>query len=412
MNSEFINYLLRFYPGARIDEITSNVYFEKDEKAKLRKGNSSLDLEYDNNIYGINRGYKFSNKDKYLINEVIRNVKNIQNTELGMQYFSILMERIFDDVVFDYFFDAHNDRNKLNITNYKNILDSISYWRNKTYENKNVTFGLVIESSTEFNNEKKYMFKNKVNLLNIFKKEYIAPLSDGINTFIRISSDGTFIGMEQVNAFDEKSELPYRFSSISKYYSERIIILTRLGDILLITNGNIDFIKKDKQWIQYNANRISSRLTEQVGISNSILRKAVYLTCLDVSLAKTGGVIGIVKRSKFELQSIISQEILKNPEYQEKMLFFSTITMNRKFHEIDRLIRKELVGVDGSLIIDTEGNIISVGTIVKIEGGSLSGGRTAATILLSRFGIGIKISSDGYIAAYHDGQLDPVLKIE
>ena len=77
------------------------------------------------------------------------------------------------------------------------------------------------------------------------------------------------------------------------------------------------------------------------------------------------------------------------------------IINGRKFNELDRNLRKELVAIDGATVIDSDGDIIAVGAIIKIEAGSTGGGRLAATKTLSKYGVALKISADGSIEGYH-----------
>ena len=73
---------------------------------------------------------------------------------------------------------------------------------------------------------------------------------------------------------------------------------------------------------------------------------------------------------------------------------------NKKFHELSRKLREEIVGMDGATIIDYDGTIIAAGAIIKIEAGSKAGGRLAATQTLARYGVSLKISQDGIIQGY------------
>ena len=82
-----------------------------------------------------------------------------------------------------------------------------------------------------------------------------------------------------------------------------------------------------------------------------------------------------------------------------------------KFQNTDRLIRKELLGIDGSLIVDATGEYIGIGVIAKVPGGSVGGGRTVAAIALSEFGLAIKISSDGYIQLFRGNNKSEIFKI-
>ena len=73
---------------------------------------------------------------------------------------------------------------------------------------------------------------------------------------------------------------------------------------------------------------------------------------------------------------------------------------DKKFHELNRKFREEIVGVDGATIIDHDGTIVAVGAIVRIEAGSSGGGRLAATKTLAKYGVAIKVSADGMMQAY------------
>ena len=73
----------------------------------------------------------------------------------------------------------------------------------------------------------------------------------------------------------------------------------------------------------------------------------------------------------------------------------------RKFYEIPRRIRAELCAIDGAVLLDSEGEVLTVGAILKTKGNaSNGGGRTAAAQTLAKSGTGIKISHDGYIEIY------------
>ena len=73
-----------------------------------------------------------------------------------------------------------------------------------------------------------------------------------------------------------------------------------------------------------------------------------------------------------------------------------------------RKLRAELLSIDGATLIFDDGNVFAVGAILKVPGGSTSGGRKAAAMTLAEHGIGIKVSNDGHITAWsrraEDGQ--------
>ena len=73
---------------------------------------------------------------------------------------------------------------------------------------------------------------------------------------------------------------------------------------------------------------------------------------------------------------------------------------------MDRKLRCELIALDGACIIDArQGTIYSFGAIIQNDSGSATGGRSAAAKKLSRYGIAIKISTDGYIDVFVNEEL-------
>jgi len=79
---------------------------------------------------------------------------------------------------------------------------------------------------------------------------------------------------------------------------------------------------------------------------------------------------------------------------------------NKPFQNLDRRLRQELVAIDGATLIDYQGKVLAVGAILQIPGGSAGGGRLAAAKALSSLGVGIKVSQDGGILGFHDGNND------
>ena len=88
---------------------------------------------------------------------------------------------------------------------------------------------------------------------------------------------------------------------------------------------------------------------------------------------------------------------------ESKCIKSSTIRQlikDRKFQELDRKFRQDLIAMDGATVIGYDGTIIAVGAIIKIEAGSSGGGRLAAARTLSNYGVSIKISNDGSMQGF------------
>ena len=83
-----------------------------------------------------------------------------------------------------------------------------------------------------------------------------------------------------------------------------------------------------------------------------------------------------------------------------KTAALQSVIKGKKFNELNRKLRQELLSIDGATIINNDGTILAVGAIIKIEAGSSGGGRLAATKTLAKYGVAIKISADGSIQGF------------
>ncbi len=80
---------------------------------------------------------------------------------------------------------------------------------------------------------------------------------------------------------------------------------------------------------------------------------------------------------------------------------------NRKLHNWERQLVVDIASLDGATVIDRNGNLISYGQILRISnvgGAGEQGARTRAARAGSKYGLAIKISADGDISFYADGE--------
>ena len=317
------------------------------------------------------------------------------------------------------------------------VISELDSFARKTYEGQRIKFGIIIN---EFNN-----CPNKSDNLyykNMFKKDFFAVLSNGMQSCVELDKDGYLIG----HVLFDKLKLmptisPYDYNGVAKYCNDKRvgIILLESGEILLLKSRELMYCKKRGSWCSYYHDEIIQLLSNRTSHTIKEIRKAIYFTALDCSFASTGGCLVCVNKEEVEsalthidINDIIDEryfEIKKKQLLEEsKMLFnigkqrkieentsfedyinenkliksacMKQCIAGRKFHELTRKLRQELTGIDGATIIDYEGNIIAIGAIVQIKAGSTGGGRLAATKTLANYGVAIKISSDGIMQAF------------
>lgn len=386
---------------------------------------------------------KFSRKDNYRI--IIKRAQPFKNFEIHLVK-SIIeeMSKVYELKFFENY--KHSVETMIiekaickSLTNSSSktialILNELTYWAQRTYEGKNMIFGCIVTRN-------KYGNKNTNNNLHISKalsRDFSALLTDGENTFIEISSDGyitdyiSYMKQHEYNLYAPYKQLKLATLSVG---SKVGIALNQEGDILIFKDKSLLFAKRSGKWVCYSHEEIVSKLSEKAGDHEDV-RKAIYLSALDTSFNRYGGCI--VHLNNTELSNVLKhiddpdvidqgsydtiQEIRRNKSFfselemlgkddnsfdnflrEEKCVKSATLKQlikGRKFQELDRKFRQDIIAMDGATIISYDGTIIAVGAIIKIEAGSSEGGRLAAAKTLSNYGFAIKISNDGTMQGY------------
>lgn len=339
----------------------------------------------------------------------------------------------------------------------EHLLISLEKWSSKTYEGKKVPFAFVVDLNRN---------DGSFNYIDFLYEEYSATFTDGITSIVELDSELQFIKYNSLTKNNmipstDITSSPYRFAQVITNFTEEnnkvgVILLTS-GDIILIKYGKIELIKRDGNWINFNKDIFVSVVmainnNSPIKLIKKELLNAVFYTALDVSFSHGGGLIAVV-RDKNELTepceyediqttgnsipdktygiiNYIDDLKLKLPSYIElatKYEIFKSSNMKKRFSkraaivalagydyddsksinfiELDRKLRAEFVSMDGATILDKHGDVISFGAIIQNDSGSYGGGRGAAAKKLSKFGLAIKISTDGYIEVYIDEEV-------
>lgn len=339
----------------------------------------------------------------------------------------------------------------------EHLLISLEKWSSKTYEGKKVPFAFIVD----------LMSNNGVfNYIDFLYEEYSATFTDGITSIVELDKDLQFI---KYNSLTENNIIPatditfspYRFAQVITNFTggkNKVgVVLLTSGDLILIKDAKIELIKRDGSWINFNKDIFVSTVMAvnnnyQSRLINQKLLNELFYTSLDVSFSHSGGLIAVVenrekltnpcefddikkygksrKNKRYGIVNYVDDLKLKLPSYQElksKYELFNTSNMKKRFYKrnaivalagykyeeselinfikLDRKLRAEFVSMDGATILDKNGDVISFGAIIQNDSGSYGGGRGAAAKKLSNYGLAIKISTDGYIEVYIDGQV-------
>ena len=313
------------------------------------------------------------------------------------------------------------------------LVGAMGAWGSRTYEGRRPELGFLLTTKKAPKGTNPNLYISEM-----LTKDYSAVLSDGKKTCIEVSSDGYILEYKSLPRIKE-SDLytPNDYLRIAAASSGQKVgvVLNAKGDILLFKERMLVFVNKRGKWMCFSHEEIINRLAERRTENIDEVRKAIYLSSLDVAFAGTGACIVHLNREDGHgvLRHINKIDIMREDCYEEKCqedlsqsFFFGIkeeaeapkysdflredrcvklaglrqIVGDKKFHELSRQLRTDLLAIDGATVVDADGNIIAIGAIIQIEAGSTGGGRLAATKTLSKFGVAIKVSADGSIEGY------------
>lgn len=323
------------------------------------------------------------------------------------------------------------------------LFDELETWSVKTYEGKNVTMGFLINPEAESS-----FGIGGQTWINFMHDDASAMLTDCIHSVVELDSDCNFVeyhslsGKNQIPGCRLNCKIPLRFSQMIQTLvteKKRGVFLLNNGDILLAKDQEVRFVRRNLRWLNlsYRAfrNSLQSFVEKNKGKSATSeqrierLLESIFASVLDVSFSHTGGIVAVVgktwpgssKEGDSGTKPILALcDDLLSDEYEKedhsddiralKRVLLKRLVQKKPFYRLDRKLRCELLGLDGACILNQDGKVQSFGAIIQNDSGSLGGGRGAAARKLSEYGMAVKISTDGYIEVYVEGDLFYAIK--
>lgn len=342
----------------------------------------------------ISRPHLFSQEDKDIVKSIIQEAYNIENI-VAPEYKAAMRTVAIEVALCKYIAPRH-------YMTVLQIIEGLTAWSIRTYEGRTPTFGIKV------NFQELEPSPDGEAIGEIISEDYFAVLSDGRNTLIETNAHGQVSGHRSTHGkrINHGVLAPLQYAKMANEASaeQAVLVLTQHSELLIFIDRELKFAKRRGVWLHFNHAPIIRLIAAGSKYVGEALRKAVYETLLDISFAKTGGTLCICRKTSLrrliEDRGISGADIFGHEEQSLKSRFLEQIVQKRKFQDIPRGLRQELLSIDGAVIVDHEGRLICIGAIVKVRSGSPAGGRLAATQALSKYGPAFKVSSDGMISAY------------
>ena len=275
------------------------------------------------------------------------------------------------------------------------VLEQFAAWAAEQYEGRPIVAAVGLEPEKE----------GRVSLSDVWKQAFAPVLTNGLDTILISDSKLKVTELIALPVMTAKapSYSPYRYRALAEWATDgRIAVsLNRNGEILVFRDNTLRFALRAGGWqhFAHEAALASIHLPHKKDV-----KTAMYETMLDVSFARSGGCLAVIRNGGATKLA----DIVASTDYLEPRAGAATSTKGQliatavgtDFTALDRRIRAELLALDGATIIDHRGTILAVGAIVQIKAGSTGGGRLAAAKTLARLGLGVKISQDGGVTGF------------
>ncbi|MBQ8426043.1 MAG: hypothetical protein IJX17_08545 [Clostridia bacterium] len=323
----------------------------------------------------IKRAQPFKNFEVHLIQIIIDEMSKINQLRSIGEYKQGLESMIIEKAICK---SLTNSSSKT----LSQVLNMMAYWSQRTYESKKISFGCIVTRKKQGKTGNSNLHISKV-----LSKDFSALLTDGENSFVEISSDGYVTDyISYVKQFDYNLYAPYKQLKLATLAtgSKIGVCLTYEGDVLIFKEKSLLFAKRSGNWVCYSHEEIVDKLSERAREYEDV-RKSIYLSALDTSFNRYGGCIVHVNSS--ELPNVLRhiddadvldkesydtiQEIKRNKslfsdfgatsdnDYEEflktdkciKATTLRKLIAGRKFQDIDRKFRQDMIAMDGANII-------------------------------------------------------------
>ncbi|MDP3160565.1 MAG: DNA integrity scanning protein DisA nucleotide-binding domain protein [Reyranella sp.] len=295
------------------------------------------------------------------------------------------------------------------------MLDSFHKLAGQTYENRALAFGCLVQDSNGATSTGVDFLRPLLD-----SKKYKA-MSDGFRTAYVLTSTGTLTDFIDLNRnSDNKSHGAHFFPEWAEPMSRATqsgaigVALSRQGDVLIFESGTLRFTYRFGRWQYWNhahllnllRNRARAQKVKPTQIGKVV--GAVYKAALDVSFRRSGALFVILKNRKNLHKIVRHGDAFDDHGRMEIDRRFDEIFSGKTIQNLPRALVVELASVDGAIVIDNSGRLRAYGAVLepKRRGHSrgMEGARTKAAKGASYFGLAIKVSSDGDISVFHDGE--------
>ena len=306
-----------------------------------------------------------------------------------------------------------------------------------TYENRRLSMGALLlgteqdpTAPTRENREGAPNFNARLTAIKGFHR-----LCDGVRTLFLVDLQGDLARLIDVSRWAESAQgceppvhpcpQAYRdHAKATRCGGHVCLVLTPAQEIKVFANGMMMFSFSDVRWRLLDIPSKFAVWCEAVGRARwPGLSLALFQAALNLSEARTGALFVVLRDPENSVRQLLSlpdqihsEIVADDPEDPDNL---SPKHAKRSLHHVIRgmsladlepSILEAIASLDGAVVTDLDGRLLTFGAILRIApdalelGRAVQGARTLAALAASLHGPVLKVSEDGYLTMFLKGR--------
>jgi hypothetical protein len=251
-------------------------------------------------------------------------------------------------------------------------------------------------------------------------------LVDGLRTLFLVARDGTLLDIVDIEDWSERvagsrgptAPCPAAYRAHARATLEQghvCLVLSPSHEIKVFAEGAQVLAYRHATWALLDLQRKYELWAEAVG--NEALARCLFNSALELADAREGALFVVLHDTAASVSTLVStadrldtreEGGLDSAPTRRDLLY---VLAGRTVTELEPTVLAALASLDGAMVTDRRGHLISVGAILRhpytaaIGADSIiEGARSTAAMTASRFGPVLKVSEDGGITFYDNGK--------
>jgi hypothetical protein len=307
-----------------------------------------------------------------------------------------------------------------------------------TYENRRVTLGTLLLGTEQdpatpgqlINSAGAPRFNARLTAFKGFHR-----LCDGVQTLFLVDRQGDLIRIIDVDRWAERTHgtepldhpcpRPYTaHAKATRNGGHVVLVLTPSQEIKVFARGTLAFSFSDARWRLLDIPAKFTVWREAVGKATPPdLALRLFQSALNLSEARRGALFVVLRNPNESASRLIApsdriyEEIAfddpldpdnLSPRWAKRVLHH--VVRGMQFSDLEPSMLEALAGLDGAVVVDLEGRLLTFGAILRIPPEALEfdravqGARTLAALAASQFGPVLRVSEDGYLTMFLKGR--------